>query len=160
MYQHPDTRKLVLWGGTCMAVPQQVFQQQPGGCLVGSGGGAVFRCSLDANSAALQAFAQVSNFASLCVDNNTPYAGAAKTTRCVAWAVHTPVLLFRSGDVKAADRCCKSNDHFAQSKTCVAEPRLACTGSQRPAEGSSQQPHQIPGLSTRRSSSCTQRFAL
>jgi hypothetical protein len=61
MWQHPDTRKMVLWGGTCMALPQQSFQQQPGGCLVGSEGGAVFRCSLDSNAAARQAFAQVIN---------------------------------------------------------------------------------------------------
>ncbi|DBA85408.1 TPA: WD repeat-containing protein 34 [Trebouxia sp. C0005] len=58
MWQHPDTRKMVLWGGTCMALPQQGFQQQPLGCLVGSEGGAVFRCSLDSNAAARQAFAQ------------------------------------------------------------------------------------------------------
>lgn len=42
-----------------MAVPQQGFQQQPGACLVGSEGGAVFRCSLDANVPALHAFTQV-----------------------------------------------------------------------------------------------------
>ena len=42
-----------------MALPQQGFQQRPGGCLVGSEGGAVFRCSLDSNAAARQAFAQV-----------------------------------------------------------------------------------------------------
>ena len=59
MWQHPDTRKMVLWGGTCMALPQQGFQQQPGGCLVGSEGGAVFRCSLDSTAPARQAFAQV-----------------------------------------------------------------------------------------------------
>ncbi len=61
MWQHPDTRKMVLWGGTCMALFQRGFQQQPGGCLVGSEGGAVFRCSLDSNAAAHQAFAQVTN---------------------------------------------------------------------------------------------------
>ena len=61
MWQHPDTCKMVLWGGTCMALPQQGFQQQPGGCLVGSEGGAVFMCSLDSNAAACQAFAQVTN---------------------------------------------------------------------------------------------------
>ena len=90
-----------------MAVPQQGFQQQPGGCLVGPEGGAVFRCSLDANSAALQAFGQVSNFASLYVDDNTSHAGATETTRCVAWAVHVPVLLFRAGDFEAADMLSK-----------------------------------------------------
>lgn len=42
-----------------MALPQQAFQQQPGGCLVGSEGGAVFRCSLDSTAPARQAFAQV-----------------------------------------------------------------------------------------------------
>lgn len=59
MWQHPGTHKMVLSGGTCMALPQQGFQQQPGGCLVGSEGGAVFRCSLESNAAARQAFAQV-----------------------------------------------------------------------------------------------------
>ncbi len=42
-----------------MALPQQGFQQQLGSCLVGSEGGAVFRCSLDSSAAARQAFAQV-----------------------------------------------------------------------------------------------------
>ena len=59
MWQHPDSRKMVLWGGTCMALPQQGFQQQPGACLMGSEGGAVFRCSLDSTAAARQTFAQV-----------------------------------------------------------------------------------------------------
>ncbi|KAL3163306.1 WD repeat-containing protein 34 [Trebouxia sp. C0010 RCD-2024] len=58
MWQHPDTRKLVLWGGTCMALPSQGFHAQSGGCLIGSGGGAVFRCSLDGSCSSLQAFAQ------------------------------------------------------------------------------------------------------
>ena len=59
MWQQPDTRKLVLWGGTCMALTPQGFHPQSWGCLVGSEGGAVFRCSLDGSRAALQAFAQV-----------------------------------------------------------------------------------------------------
>ena len=58
MWHHPDTRKMVLWGGTCMALPQQGFQS-PAGCLVGTEGGAVFKCSLDATQPAQQAFAQV-----------------------------------------------------------------------------------------------------
>ena len=62
MQQHPDTRKLVLLGGTCMAVPQQSFQLQPGGCIVGTEGGTVLKCNMDANATAHQAFAQV-NFA-------------------------------------------------------------------------------------------------
>lgn len=59
MWQQPDTRKLVLWGGTCMALPGQSFHAQSGECLVGSEGGAVFRCSLNGSRTSLQAFAQV-----------------------------------------------------------------------------------------------------
>lgn len=59
MWQQPDTRKLVLWGGTCMALPGQSCHAQSGGCLVGTEGGAVFRCSLDGSRSSLQAFAQV-----------------------------------------------------------------------------------------------------
>ncbi|KAL3131874.1 WD repeat-containing protein 34 [Trebouxia sp. C0009 RCD-2024] len=58
MWQQPDTRKLVLWGGTCMALPGQSCHAQSGGCLVGTEGGAVFRCSLDGSRSSLQAFAQ------------------------------------------------------------------------------------------------------
>ena len=42
-----------------MAVPQQGFQLQPGGCIVGTEGGTVLRCNIDANAAAHKAFAQV-----------------------------------------------------------------------------------------------------
>ena len=59
MWQQPDTRKLVLWGGTCIALPPQGFHPQYGTCLVGSEGGAVFRCNLDGSCTALQAFTQV-----------------------------------------------------------------------------------------------------
>ena len=42
-----------------MALPCQGFHPQSAGCLVGSEGGAVFRCTLDGSRSALQAFAQV-----------------------------------------------------------------------------------------------------
>ena len=60
-HQHPDTRKAVLWGGSCMALLQGDSRQAGAACLVGTEGGAVFRCSLETNAASLQAFAQVSS---------------------------------------------------------------------------------------------------
>lgn len=91
MWQHPDTRKLVLWGGTCMALPSQGFHAQSGGCLIGSGGGAVFRCSLDGSCSSLQAFAQVGvvmHLATLCFAHESLVPGG----RCQGAGVVEAVL--------------------------------------------------------------------
>ena len=58
-HQHPETRKTVLWGGSCMALLQGGSGQGGAACLIGTEGGAVFRCSLEIDGATLQAFAQV-----------------------------------------------------------------------------------------------------
>lgn len=58
LHPHPETSKMVLWGGTCMYLPQQQLGHLDCTCLIGTEGGAVFRCSLDMSPASLGAFAQ------------------------------------------------------------------------------------------------------
>lgn len=94
MWQQPDTRKLVLWGGTCMALPPQGSHTQSGGCLVGSEGGAVFTCNLDGSRPALQAFTQVLAMCSMKQTRNLPTGAfadqrqSAATQDCLDFSRH------------------------------------------------------------------------
>lgn len=74
MHQHPVSRKMVLWGGSCMSLQQRDSRQLGAACMIGTEGGAVFRCSLETDPASLQTFAQVRFLVPLCVLRSQMYA--------------------------------------------------------------------------------------
>ncbi len=47
-------------GGTCIAFPKRLHQEETGGCMIGTEGGLLLKCQLDMNEVHMQAFSKVS----------------------------------------------------------------------------------------------------